>query len=73
MSAPAVEKTHPFDEAVANGRLPYKVSDLSLAEHGRDEIRLAEQEMPGIIALRKKASVNIILYLNLIHKCHCLR
>ena len=53
MSAPAVEKTHPFDEAVANGRLPYKVSDLSLAEHGRDEIRLAEQEMPGLMTIRK--------------------
>jgi len=53
MSAPAVEKTHPFDEAVANGRLPYKVSDLSLAKHGRDEIRLAEQEMPGLMAIRK--------------------
>ncbi|HCO13669.1 MAG TPA: hypothetical protein DIT46_05765, partial [Gemmatimonadetes bacterium] len=28
-------------------RLPYKVADLSLAEWGRNEIRLAEQEMPG--------------------------
>src|ERR1041385_4454695 len=35
-------------------RLPFKVKDLSLAEHGRAEIRLAEQEMPGLMALRAK-------------------
>jgi len=35
-------------------RLPYKVADLSLAEWGRNEIRLAEQEMPGLIAARKE-------------------
>src|SRR5207249_5585511 len=29
-----------------------KVKDLSLAEFGRKEIRLAEQEMPGLMALR---------------------
>ena len=33
-------------------RLPFKVKDLGLAEWGRDEIRLAEQEMPGLIAVR---------------------
>ncbi len=32
----------------------YKVKDLSLAGFGRKEIRLAEQEMPGLMALRKK-------------------
>ncbi|WP_017613514.1 adenosylhomocysteinase [Nocardiopsis salina] len=30
----------------------YKVADLSLAEFGRDEIRLAEHEMPGLMATR---------------------
>ena len=30
----------------------YKVADLSLAEYGRKEIRLAEHEMPGLMALR---------------------
>ena len=30
----------------------YKVADLSLAEFGRNEIRLAEHEMPGLMALR---------------------
>ncbi len=33
-------------------RPPFKVADLSLAEFGRKEIRLAEQEMPGLMALR---------------------
>jgi adenosylhomocysteinase len=33
-------------------RPPFKVADLSLAEWGRKEIRLAEQEMPGLMAVR---------------------
>src|SRR5688572_21019692 len=33
-------------------RLPFKVKDLSLAQWGRNEIRLAEQEMPGLMAAR---------------------
>ena len=36
------------------GRPPFKVADLSLAEFGRKEIRLAEQEMPGLMALRRR-------------------
>jgi adenosylhomocysteinase len=32
--------------------LPYKVSDISLAAWGRKEIRLAEAEMPGLMAIR---------------------
>jgi adenosylhomocysteinase len=35
-------------------RLPFKVADLALAELGRKEIRLAEQEMPGLMSLRDK-------------------
>ena len=35
-------------------RLPYKVADLSLADWGRNEIRLAEQEMPGLMAAREE-------------------
>ena len=35
-------------------RLPYKVKDLSLAAWGRREIILAENEMPGLMALRRK-------------------
>jgi adenosylhomocysteinase len=48
------EKMHAFAAAKTAGREPYKVSDLSLAEFGRKEIRLAEQEMPGLMALRKQ-------------------
>ena len=39
--------------APARGRLEFKVKDLGLAEWGRKEIRLAEDEMPGLMALRK--------------------
>ncbi|MFV2066479.1 MAG: adenosylhomocysteinase [Pirellulales bacterium] len=35
-------------------KLPYKVADLSLAEWGRKEIDLAENEMPGFMTLREK-------------------
>ncbi|HLG02921.1 MAG TPA: adenosylhomocysteinase [Bacteroidia bacterium] len=34
--------------------IPYKVSDISLAAWGRKEIRLAEAEMPGLMALREE-------------------
>ncbi|GAB3249321.1 adenosylhomocysteinase [Larkinella harenae] len=34
--------------------VPYKVKDIALAEWGRKEIRLAEAEMPGLMALRKE-------------------
>lgn len=34
--------------------LPYKVKDITLAEWGRKEIRLAEAEMPGLMSLRKE-------------------
>jgi adenosylhomocysteinase len=35
-------------------RLPFKVADLSLAKLGRNELRLAEHEMPGLMALRSR-------------------
>ncbi len=35
-------------------KMSYKVADLSLAEWGRKEIILAENEMPGLMAVRKK-------------------
>jgi adenosylhomocysteinase len=44
-SAPSTTKTG------TNG-LDFKVADLSLAEFGRKEIRLAEHEMPGLMATR---------------------
>ena len=41
--------------AVAEGtRVAYKVADLNQAEFGRKEIRLAEQEMPGLMELRNR-------------------
>src|SRR5678815_4526621 len=50
----AVRELHSFDEAVKAGRSPFKVKDLQQAEFGRKEIRLAEQEMPGLMALRER-------------------
>jgi adenosylhomocysteinase len=35
-------------------QVPFKVADLSLAEFGRNEIRLAEHEMPGLMAVREE-------------------
>src|SRR5580765_8042582 len=35
-------------------KLPYKVADMSQADWGRKEIQLAENEMPGLMALREK-------------------
>ena len=37
---------------MATEPVPFKVADLGLAEFGRKEIRLAEHEMPGLMALR---------------------
>lgn len=35
-------------------KLKYKVKDISLAEYGRNEIKLAEAEMPGLMSLREE-------------------
>ena len=37
----------------------YKVADMGLADFGRLEIRIAEHEMPGLMAVRKKYADNI--------------
>ena len=34
--------------------MPYKVADMSLAGWGRKEIEIAEHEMPGLMAVRRK-------------------
>ena len=45
----------PVSSAAARSAKPeYKVKDLTLAEFGRKEIRLAEQEMPGLMAVRSR-------------------
>lgn len=36
--------------------IPYRVADMSLAGWGRREIEIAEKEMPGLMALRRKYS-----------------
>ena len=41
-------------QTTAEKVLKYKVKDISLAEWGRKEIMLAEQEMPGLMSLRKE-------------------
>src|ERR671916_106466 len=50
----AVREMHAFELTRDAGREPFKVKDLSLAEFGRKEIRLAEQEMPGLMAIREE-------------------
>ena len=46
--------TMPAETAAGAKRLPYKVADITLADFGRKELRLAEQEMPGLMALRER-------------------
>ena len=45
---------HPFSASVEAGRAPFKVKDISLSAWGRQEIRLAEYEMPGLMSLREE-------------------
>ena len=40
--------------AVATNFTDYKVADLALADWGRKEIRIAETEMPGLMAIREE-------------------
>ena len=41
-----------------SSELDYKVADISLADFGRKEIDIAEHEMPGLMAIRKKYALN---------------
>ena len=41
-------------QAAENAAQDYKIADISLADWGRKEIAIAETEMPGLMALRKK-------------------
>src|SRR5256884_3178607 len=54
MSAVLTENVHACEAAAKAGRPAFKVADLGLAEWGRKEIRLAEHEMPGLMALRAR-------------------
>src|SRR6266446_1407647 len=55
---PTLTKTNGKKTAPANGKNrtsnDYKVKDLTLAEWGRKEISVAEQEMPGLMSVREK-------------------
>jgi adenosylhomocysteinase len=44
----------PTQKDAARGGLEFKVADISLADWGRKEIMLAEQEMPGLMAVREE-------------------
>ena len=43
-----------IDQQHATDRPAFRVADLALAEFGRKEIRLAEQEMPGLMSIREE-------------------
>src|SRR6202163_4437997 len=44
--------------ATQNTATEYKVADMSLAEWGRKEISIAEQEMPGLMSIRRKYALD---------------
>ena len=47
-------KTPPAERKAARGTHDYEVANLALAEWGRKEIAIAEHEMPGLMAIRRK-------------------
>src|ERR1051326_5578613 len=53
INPPSRTKARPSMQPAA-GKADFKVKDLSLAEWGRKEIMLAEQEMPGLMAIREE-------------------
>src|SRR5208283_4324416 len=59
---PTLTKTNGKKTAAANGgaraKGDFKIMDLSLADWGRKEISVAEQEMPGLMSLREKYGVS---------------
>ena len=48
----------PMNAISENSVLTYKVKDMSLADWGRKEIKLAEAEMPGLMSIRKEFSAS---------------
>ena len=43
-----------MSQVIIDNVLKYKVADINLADFGRKEIEIAEKEMPGLMAIRKK-------------------
>ncbi|HEY4357809.1 MAG TPA: adenosylhomocysteinase [Acidobacteriaceae bacterium] len=50
----AIATLDTISDETTSTNLPYKVADISLAEWGRKEITIAEQEMPGLMSIRRK-------------------
>ncbi len=46
-----------MEDLLVDANLKYKIKDISLAEWGRKEIEIAEKEMPGLMAIRNKYSI----------------
>ena len=53
MSIVSMQK-QPHDNDALDLSLPYKVADMALADFGNKEMKLAENEMPGLMAVRAK-------------------
>ncbi|MDJ0856450.1 MAG: adenosylhomocysteinase, partial [Desulfobacterales bacterium] len=47
-------KKQQLDDYALDLGLPYKVADMALADFGNKEMKLAENEMPGLMAVRAK-------------------
>ena len=70
MTAPPT-KSAAVAKAGGNAALEFKVRDLSLADWGRKEILLAEQEMPGLMAVRAEyAAAQPLKGLNIVGSLH---
>src|SRR5215204_729678 len=54
LDKPKAKKNNGKTGANVAGGLEYKVADINLAEWGRKEILLAEQEMPGLMSVREE-------------------
>jgi adenosylhomocysteinase len=54
MSAPTTDTVRSGGRLDRRNGVDFAVADLALAEFGRKEIRLAEHEMPGLMALRRE-------------------
>merc|ERR1712130_815639 len=48
------DHTHTSPPSTTMAKVPYKVADISLADFGRKELIMAENEMPGLMHIRKK-------------------
>ncbi len=54
MDIPAISEAKPQSGGKTGRAAQYKVADIGLAEFGRKEIDIAEQEMPGLMSIRHK-------------------